>query len=223
MAWRRFGVQRTKVEVMHLGVEIDRFHLPNDQERTNAVALRRKLGFDADEIVFIYTGKLTEDKNPLLLAESIAQLRSQGARVASLFVGDGGQRDALARVPGAKVIGFVPNRELPPYYWAADAAVWPTNESISMLDAAACGLPIIISSLVAYREHVDGNGLVFEAGDGKDLLRVIRLLFDPSLRKSLGEFGAHKMCTKFTWEAIARRRLNDYQVSLKTIHSSYKI
>ena len=211
MAWKRFGVQRQKVEVMHLGVETDRFHPPGVDERARAMALRMELGFSPEDIVVVYTGKFTADKNPLILAESVDEMRRQGVPIVALFVGDGIQREALIKTKGTRVVPFVPNADLPQYYWAADVAVWPTTESTSMLDAAACGLPLVISSRVAYREHVDGNGFVFEVGNRTDLMKTLTALLNPTTRATLGRAGAEKMRTQFSWEGVARRRLFDYR------------
>ena len=83
-----------------------------------------------------------------------------------------------------------------------------------MIDAAACGLPIVVNDQLRARERVDGNGLTYRSGDVADLAAVIRRFLDPSLRLSLGQAGARKMATTFSWDGIARRRLHDYEAAL---------
>ena len=215
IARRFFGVQAQKIQVLHLGVDTDVFYPVHDETSENERSqLRVDLGFSGDEIVYVYTGKLTPEKNVTLLADAVTQLREEGLPLRLLCVGAGPERDRLADFDVATVLDFRPYTELGRIYRAADVAVWPTNESTSMLDAAACGLPIIISDGVAYREHVDGNGLVYHMNDLRDLKLKLRELVDPVRRRSLGDAGARKMAWRFSWLEHARRRLHDFETAV---------
>jgi glycosyltransferase involved in cell wall biosynthesis len=107
----------------------------------------------------------------------------------------------------------MPYDQLGPYYRACDVAVWPVGESTSMLDAAAAGLPLVVSDQI-YRDHVEGNGIVYRTNDGEDLERVLRQLAPKELRAVLAREGVRKMRQNFTWELIARRRLDDFSAAL---------
>lgn len=217
IAWRFYGVQRDKVKVMHLGVDTDFFYpadLSLESARDERQALRRSLGFKDDEIVCVYTGKLTEEKNALILAKAVERLHSSGKPYKCLFIGEGPQKKIIQAVPGSVTLDFMNYRNLPPYYRIADIAVWPTNESISMLDAAACGVPLIVSDGIVYRDHVDGNGLVYHMNDLQDLIRVLLLLESKEERQRLGEFGAKKMRDHFGMELVAKQRFQDYECAL---------
>ncbi len=215
IAWRFFGVQRGKVEIMHLGVETDLFYpAASAASLARRKELRDQLGIGADDILAIYTGKLTEEKNALILAEAIERLRSAGLPFRGLFIGEGPQRAVIATCPHSVALDFMPYLELPDYYRAADVGVWPTTESTSMLDAAASGLPLIISDRVVYRDHVDGNGLVFRDGHLAALVEALRSLVPIERRRQLGARGATKMATSFSLQAHAQQRMADYERSL---------
>ncbi len=220
IASRYFGVQSRKVEVMYLGVDTECFY-PGTSSALAAERsqLRRRLGFQDDEIVCIYTGKFTAEKKLDLLVGAMDQLRSQGQRYRTLFIGDGPHKPALAGHAASVVLDFMPFAQLAPYYRAADIGVWPGNESTSMLDAAACGLPIVISDEVFYRAPVDGNGKVFRQNSPQDLARVLLELQDPQLRQSLGSRGAARMARDFSWESRARQRLRDYEAAVRSGNS----
>jgi len=215
IAWRFFGVQRSKVEVMHLGVDTE-FFFPAISDATvqERAMLRQKLGFAKKEIVCIYTGKLTEQKNALILAKAVTQLRSMKKPFCGLFIGDGVQKESIQAHPWCRVLDFMPFSKLGAYYRAADIGVWPTNESTSMLDAAACGIPIIVSDGIVYREHVEGNGIVYNMNNLDDLVNVLLSLRNPQERRRLGSFGAIKMESEFSWDSVARRRIRDYETAL---------
>lgn len=215
IARRFFGVQEKKIKVLHLGVDTDVFFPVKDESsQSERRLLRMELGFSDEEVVFVYTGKLTPEKNVALLAEAVSQLREEGRSMRLLCVGAGPERDRLAACNATTVLDFRPYTDLGRIYRAADVAVWPTNESTSMLDAAACGLPIIISDGVVYREHVDGNGLVYRMNDLPDLKEKLLEVADSFRRKALGDAGARKMANEFSWLEHARRRLHDFEAAV---------
>jgi len=216
IAWQFFGVQKEKVEVMHLGVDTDVFFpVRTDEHGRDRQRIRAELGLGSTDVICIYTGKLTQGKNALILAHAVGRLRSMGMPYFGLFIGEGGQRVAIEESAFCRVLPFMPFRELAPYYRASDIAVWPTNESTSMLDAAACGIPIVISDGIVYRDHVDGNGIVYKMNDLEDLVRTLIKLCDSEERQHLGGIGAKKMAQKFNWESVAARRFRDFEQSLR--------
>jgi len=216
IAGSSFGVPREKIEICPLGVDTELFHTV-----TGAVAvaeraiLRRQLGFAGHQVVCIYTGRFSEDKNPLLLARAVAELCRVGEPYRGLFVGNGAQAREIEKCTGCVTHPFVPVEDLPALYRAADIGVWPAQESLSMLDAAACGLPLVANHTMVARERVDGNGATYRLNDKDDLVRVLRGLEDAGTRRKMGACGARKMAQEFSWEAIARRRLRDYQTALR--------
>jgi glycosyltransferase involved in cell wall biosynthesis len=215
---RLFGYQSSKISICSLGVDTDLFKPATDSALQMArQGLRRQLGFEPDDIVCIYTGRLTKDKGPLVLAEAVSSLVAQGYSFRGLFVGGGQQTDlqAIESHPGCVAHSFVVVQELAQFYRAADIGVWPKQESTSQLDAAACGLPIIVSDQVQVRERVDGNGLLYKEGDAGHLAQQIRTLSDASVRRQMGELGAKKMRDQFSWRLIAEERLRDYEFTLK--------
>ena len=215
IAWRYYGVQKDKVEIMHLGVDTDYFHSAHSTEdRSEREAVRTSLGLDPRDILCIYTGKMTEEKNALILAQAISRLRGMGKPYSAVFIGNGVQKGIIETVPHCRVLGFMHFSKLAAYFRASEIGAWTGNESSSQLDAAACGIPIVISDAVFYREHVDGNGLVFRYGDVEDLIVKLLELETSETRNRLGQQGAKKMEQGFSWDSVARRRLAHYQEAL---------
>jgi glycosyltransferase involved in cell wall biosynthesis len=216
VAVRFFGVEAEKIDVAPLGVDTDLLSPVRTQEqREQRSALRDRLGVLPDDVLFIYTGQYTSAKNPLLLARAVESMRAQGAKVRAVFLGDGEQRNALAMHSASVVLPFIPHRELAAYYRAADVAVWPTQESTSMLDAAACGLPVVVNHTRRAVARIDGNGLTYVLNDQASLESVLRRLLDPDERRRLGDTGARRMAEHFSWDSLVRRRVRDYQAALE--------
>jgi len=137
--------------------------------------------------------------------------------VKSVFLGDGQQRADLSAIGSSTVLAFVPHRELPGYYRASDVAVWPNQESTSMLDAAACGLPVVVNDTLRATERIEGNGLTYRLNDQASLESVLSQLLDPEARRRLGTTGARRMAEHFSWDALVRRRLTDYRHALGNV------
>jgi glycosyltransferase involved in cell wall biosynthesis len=215
IAVRFFGVQKCKIDISFLGVCTEIFKpISGDKDSLVRSELRKRLGFSNNEIVCIYTGRFSEDKNPLGLARAVTRLRRMGEPFRGLFVGDGAQSEAILKSPGCVVHPFVPFYELGDFYRSTDIGVWPTQESTSMLDAAACGLPIVVNDTLVAVERIEGNGITYKLNDVNDLVRALRCLRDPQERRRLGSFGADKMARAFSWESLAKRRLTDYEAAL---------
>jgi len=217
VATRFFGVQPDKSEVCPLGVDTEVFRpLASNSDLEARLALRHGLGIADDEIVCIYSGRFTEGKDPLVLAQAIQQLRGRGLPYRGLFLGGGPQADAIQAHDGCIIRPFVPFFDLRSYFQASEIGVWPKEESMSMLDAAACGIPIVVNDTMQATERIAGNGVMYRFGDAGDMARVLMELGDAGKRRKMGECGAAKMRNEFSWEVIARRRLQDYSAAAST-------
>lgn len=218
IAMSRYKVPADKIRVQSLGVDTQAFCPPETPDQRAAGEERRKaFGFTKDDIVCIYTGRFTRDKNPHCLAEAIDLLSGEGLPFKGLFVGNGPEEDIeyLRSMRGCQVGPFVKAKELPAFYWSADIGVWPREESTSQLDAAATGLPLILSDQIKVTERVDGNGLLYAEGNAPDLARALRALLDPAVRSRMSAIGISNVRERFSWESIARTRLKDYLSFLK--------
>jgi glycosyltransferase involved in cell wall biosynthesis len=210
-------MSRAKTTVCSLGVDTQLFREPTDDAaRQSREKLRGELGFGPSEIVCVYTGRFSGDKDPVCLARAVDRLVQDGRPFRALFVGNGTaeQIAAISACRGSVVHGFVPVRDLPPYYWASDVGVWPKQESTSQLDAAACGLPLVVSDRIGTPERVDGNGLLYREGDSDDLAAQLRTLEDGPLRARMGAAGSAKVRERFSWIRIAKERVTDYERAL---------
>ncbi|MGH9714424.1 MAG: glycosyltransferase family 4 protein [Candidatus Acidiferrales bacterium] len=217
IATQFFGVPPAKIDICPLGVDTELFHpIAGARESADRAALRGRLGFSQGDVVCIYTGRFSNDKNPLLLAQAVADLRKRGEPYCALFVGNGVQKEEIQKLSGCVLHPFVPVWELGALFRAADIGVWPTQESLSMLDAAACGLPIVANHTMTASERLNGNGKKYQLNHREDLVRVLFGLRDAEIRADMGAHGAQKMAREFSWDAIAAKRVDDYLLALES-------
>jgi glycosyltransferase involved in cell wall biosynthesis len=209
----RYGIPFSRITVIPFGANPELFQFDAAARRE----VRRHLSIPEDGILLIYAGKLIPDKGPHLLVEAAVKLMPDHSDVNVLLLGNGGpsylekmRQDISRSGQGHRFFWHdaVPNKELYKYYSAADIAVWPREGSLSIMEAMACGLPVIISDNSQVNERVGyGNGLTYAADDPLDLARQIEKLLDPALRKRMGANGHKAIEEQLNWTAIARRFL----------------
>lgn len=207
-----FGIAPRKIRVMNLPVDTDFFHPVRDEtDRQERARLRKELGFDANEVVCVYSGKFTREKNPLVLAEAVQRLRAQGLPVRALFIGEGEQAERL-RAQGT-VVPFMPIRELGSYFRAADIGVW-MNESISFLDAACAGLPLLLGDVVKDVSHLVEFSTQYRTNDPASLANSIHPLLDADRRQEVSASAARLGFDRFGAEGYSALRVLRFRQAL---------
>jgi glycosyltransferase involved in cell wall biosynthesis len=205
---RIYRLRASRIRLIPLGVDSHRFDRV-EHARDN---LRRDLGIGVDDVVFIYVGKIVPYKGIDILISAELKLHERHANTKFIFVG-GADKAYLrnlkntiscARLEKSFVFtGVVPNSSLQAYYSIADVGVWPSQCSLSMLEATACGLPTVISARGGAPERVSwGNGLMYNEPDYIDLAARLEKLMDRELRLQMSERALSYAAT-IGWNRIA--------------------
>jgi len=208
---RYFGIPAKKCKISSLAVDTETYYKP--MLNTIRIPFRKKLGFDDSDIVCLYTGRFTESKNPIILAQAINYLHDQGyTYFKAHFVGNGSDEyvGKIRSLKGCSVSEFVEAKQLVDYYLSFDIGVWPSQESTSQLDAAACGMPIILSDSVQDDFRVNGNGLKYIDLDFRDLADKIYSIKEKEERNKMGEIGKNKIAEYYSWDYLARKKIIDF-------------
>ncbi len=81
-----------------------------------------------------------------------------------------------------------------------------------MLEALACGTPVIVTSHCHIAEVIDGRAGFVVPYDGEHLERVLLRMFgDDKMRQHFGEKGRLLVSEKFNWKKIAVQLENVYE------------
>jgi len=116
-------------------------------------------------------------------------------------------------------IGHVPFRYMPIFYKAAEIFVLPSlRESFGMpvIEAMACGTPVITSNIYATREIAHGAAYLVNPYNNDEISSAISILLsDSTLRRKLSKRGI-KQAKKFSWKKTAESYLRIY----KEVHES---
>lgn len=208
---------KRRVSVMFNGVDIARFR-PGQRDNTQ----RRALGFNDNDVVFGFAGRVVGLKGLHLAIEALALsiLRNGPARL--LIVGAG---DALPRLRAlaeklqvAERIVFHPavtHGELPALFACADAGIFPSlgEEAfgISVAEAMACGLPVVAAYNGGIPEVVGNEGscgILFPLGDVVACATAMADLCAAGERRAaMGAAARRRIETLFTWRQATERLL----------------
>jgi glycosyltransferase involved in cell wall biosynthesis len=217
---------RDKVIPIPCGINKEEIEVPYTKEEC-----REKLSLPPDSKIILFVGYLVYYKSPNLLIESLPSILREVPNARLVFVGDGPMRPDLEELAkkldiSDKVLftGMVSNDLKVLYYKAADTFVLPSTMSgesfgIVLLEAAVAQLPIVVSSLNAFRCFVEDqyNGLVTRSGDINSIAEaIIRVLSKPDLRQKLIA-NASKRVEDFTWSKIARTTEKVYDEIVKDL------
>jgi glycosyltransferase involved in cell wall biosynthesis len=189
-----------------------------------------------NERVVLFVGALDKAhwfKGLDILIRAFSKIESQ--KVVLVIVGEGelkGKYQKLTREMGVAdrtiFVGRVSERDLPKYYSLSDFLVLPSTTGgeifgLVLVEAMACGKPVIATNLPGVRTVVDdgGNGFLAEPGNVEDLTSKIQcLLSDEHLRKRFGECGRRKVESKYSWDKIGRKLEQVYVEVLSTSKSA---
>lgn len=211
-----YGIPKNKIVILPLGADFRLFRFDRDSRRY----LRKELGIE-DNIVITYAGKITPEKGLDILIDACTEIAKRHAKVKILIVGNGYQNYIGAlreKIKNAELQDrfiwqkAVNHRTLYKIYSAADIGIWPRQSSVTMLEAMACNLPVIVCDEPAAQERIScNNGLVFKGGNLDDLISKIELLInDPKLRQMMGENGRRLIQEKLNWELITKQFIDYY-------------
>lgn len=217
---RDIGLPARKVTQIYNGVDTDKF---TPQGRELARARLRDLGINADFVVGTI-GRLEPVKNPQAaldgFARFIAQPVAQDA-TALVVVGDGSLRESLVADASQRGLSqrvhFLGARDdvaalLPGF----DVFLLPSlNEGISntILEALACGVPVIASRVGGNQELFDEHehGAFFDSNDTQALAQaLVRMLGDPELSARQGQAARAHVVRKFSLATMIERYTQVY-------------
>jgi glycosyltransferase involved in cell wall biosynthesis len=215
------GVQPASIAVVPGGVEA-RFVPVTDQALLRRARQQVGVG-DAPFVLAI--GVIEPRKNLNRLMDAFFALKQRGAVPAELKLvlagGKGWLVDGIFEHHAASPIrddilmpGFVPDEMLPAFYSAAEVLAFPSlyeGFGLPILEAMACGTPVVASHASCLPEVAEGAALMIEPTDVDGLSAALELaLLDTALRARLIEQGRQR-AAPYTWARAAHLLLKVYE------------
>jgi len=214
--WRAKGYRGPIEVIPQFGVDPDLF----------APVPRNK---STDQFVIGYAGRFVAEKGVDLLLQALAKL--DGDWRADLM-GSGPEQarliDLAQRLHIAERVRFLPwvaSTETPACYRSYDVFVLPSRSRPNwieqfgrvLIEAMACGTPVIGSTCGEIPNVIGEAGLIFPEGDVEALRdHLARLQHDPALRADLARRGRQRVFDHFTQAQIAKKTYDVYQQIMRT-------
>lgn len=212
-----FGVPENRISVIWNGVSKE--YWPDKTDESRGV-LSSRFGIQAPYILFV--GGADPRKNHQTLFRAYAKADSLHKTYVLVVIGNPvhkmgtivgtsktlGIRDRVISLQGLSV------EEMRSLYSHADLFVFPSRYEgfgLPVLEAMACGAPVITSRKTSLQEIVDQAAVLVDPGDDEELRHaMITVLQDQELQDSMRVKGLER-AKQFTWERAARQTWDVYR------------
>lgn len=218
--YAELGYPRDRTTVVPNAVE------PPPPPALTRAALVEELRLPADALLVCYVGRLAKQKRVDDLLWAAQVLRQAEPRACLLIVGDGPERDRLEQhardVECIRHVRFLGHRDDAADIMQCCSAFWLGSSfegmSNSLMEAMACGLPVVCTSIPPNRELVthDEHGYLVDVGDGAAFAQyTVRLLQQPDLALRLGANGRARIEQEFTVRQMVENHVRVYRAVIE--------
>jgi glycosyltransferase involved in cell wall biosynthesis len=214
-----------KLIVMPNGVDAQHFSPGPD-----TAGLRERLGIPGDSLVAAFVATLDRAHHFKRVDVAIDALGELGDQDVHLVVAGGGElvgefrARAVRRGVGERVhfLGAIPHPELPDVLRACDLFLLttepPESFGIVLIEAMACGLPVVATDYPGVRAVVveGATGLLARQGDSADVARCLVELHDMGAegRAAMGRAGRERAEREWNWPRLLDRMDDAYEQAI---------
>lgn len=209
------GVRQEKVCVVYPAPEAR--YCPREQAEAARYIANK---YQTRENYICAVGTVEPRKNLLTLLEAVKVVKNRDLSVQLLVAGAPGWKnsgiyEAVKQLRlsecEVKFLGYVPDDDMPAFYCGARVFVFPSlyeGFGIPLVEAMACGVPIVASNVSSIPEVVQDAALLVSPRHPEEFAEAIsRVSGDSSLRTSMILKGLRR-ASDFSWESAARKILN---------------
>lgn len=214
---RFFGVDREQIDVVFPGVDAAFRPRP----AAEVAAFRRQ--HDLPERFVLHVGTLQPRKNIPTLIEAMARLRRPDLSL--VLVGGKGwlydkifaQVERLGLEKQVRFAGYVPDEALPLWYNAASLLVFPSvyeGFGMPIVEAMACGTPVIASATSAIPEAAGGAALLFSPQSVDALVSQMLAVLDNAEQAATMRQHGLEQAANFSWDRAGETMVATYRRAL---------
>lgn len=229
------GAEVARIRVMYTGVRATQVSKLSEVRNR----IRKELDISADKPVIVFSGRICEQKRPMMLAEILKKAREDGLIFQALVIGDGDQRmqfEALLRkyrlTANVRMLGSVPHQRWLNILAASDILLMPSQYegiSIALLEAIATGVVPIVAKVGGQEEIVSSDAGVLiphgvnELDEYLDAIR--RLISNPAELQQMSKQSKALASSKLSWDGMIEKfiALLDEAHQLRVAQPRYSI
>ena len=213
-----------EVYIVPTGIEIDRFYEEN-HKGFNKDKMRKELGFNKDDFIILFVGRIAQEKNINLLLDSMKALQKESKKIKLLIVGDGPDLPGYKEYAKKNKIddsvifaGKIPWVNVPEYYLLSDVfATASTSETqgLTVIEGLAASLPVVCINDESFNTTImnDYNGYIFNTNKEYEKY-IIKIFKDKKLQKKLRE-QARRSSEQYSSKYFAERIVDVYKKAIE--------
>jgi len=225
---RQYRINPNKIIWIPNGINIELFKpLPEDERKK----IKEELGFNKDEFIILYVGRIMKGKGILKLPEIIEKLinKYNVEKIKFFIIGDGNDKE--------KLIKMLRKRKLLDYVKFSDGFIMDMNQLVRyynvgnilihlnintkfegspnvILEAQACGLPVIGFDIPGVQDSIiDGKtGFLIKRKDYEDYVKKIYILYsNKKLYEEMSINARNHIKNNFNIEDIVKKYMEIYR------------
>ena len=219
----RYRIREDRIDIVPGGVQADAF-----KTGLSRAEARERLGWPNDRIILLTVRRLARRMGLENFIEAIGQLREKEPAILALLAGTGPLAGELAALVERKnlqehvrLVGFVPDADLPVAYRAADASVVPSialeGFGLIVLESLAAGTPAIVTPVGGLPEAVSAlsKNLILDGSSPAQLADGLAARLG-ALEKLPSESACQAYAKdNFDWPVIANKVIRVYERCLQ--------
>ncbi|MEK7616851.1 MAG: glycosyltransferase family 1 protein [Patescibacteria group bacterium] len=217
---KNYGIDKNKITVAYPGIDVNIFHPIGNKMKIQKTFKRYKI---KDSYV-IYIGTIQPRKNLIRLMEALARIDNLNLVVVGKTKGEGKQgwmfQDILNTPKRlgienrVKFLGYVEAEDLPYLLSGAEGFILPSlweGFGIPVIEAMACGTPVIVSNIASLPEVVGQAGLLVDPYSVDQIEQATRTITsDKKLRLKYSKLGLEQV-KKFSRDKMAKQVLKVFE------------
>jgi len=209
----KFPVLKEKIEVIFEGYDQRRFNLEKNFQNIESVLKK----YQIKKPYFLCVGRLEKRKNQINLIKAYKVLNKINSKTPDLvLVGKSGYgyqeiKKEILNNKGIKEVGYVSESELKVIYQEALAFIFPSlyeGFGLPILEAMACGIPVLASRIEPFIEIGEKEILFFNQNKFEEIANKMDLIIkDEELRFHLIKVGLNRV-KYFSWQKMAEQLMD---------------
>ena len=216
---RLFPIDESKIYVTHLAAD-PKYKILDKDFCKNYI----KSTYKIDKPFVLYLGGFSPRKNVDSLIKAFNNINKRLCKEYNLVIAGEGKDDfnklkelslSLKSRDKIKFTGYLKNEDLPLFYNACDAFIYPSfyeGFGLPVLEAMNCGCPVITSNVSSIPEVVGNAGIMINPSNINELEDAMEMLLnDETLKEKYSLLGLQRS-SEFSWEKTAKLTLNVYNI-----------
>ncbi|MEK4736360.1 MULTISPECIES: glycosyltransferase family 4 protein [Bacillus] len=213
----RFPVRDIKL-VHGVGIDVQRFTPVTEIEKRE---LKLQCGYKSQDFLMFYAAEFNKNKNQNFLIHVLAQLKNEMPHAKLLLAGEGPLMEECKKIATqlgvTKMVHFLGYRnDIASLLQMSDLAIASSYREglpVNIMEAMACGLPVVATDNRGHRELIinNKNGWIVDRDDIKAMAdRIKGISINPKVLAQMGQYGCTSIKNQYSVNEVLKEKQEIY-------------